>query len=78
MQYFHNLSSHVHSSAIDPCQHNVAVLKEQRLQNKHHVISFANFVRRQVKSMTFKKLPKLTGDMLDKATNLGKATVVIS
>ena len=38
-------------------------------QGKHHVRSFANFVRRKVKAMIFKALPKLTADMLDKATH---------
>ena len=54
------------------------VLKRQGFQNKHHVRSFANFVRRKVTIMALKTLSKIPEDMLTKATHLGKATALIS
>ena len=63
---------------MNPCQYSGAVLKGQGFQEKHHVRSFAKSVRRKVKIMTFKTLPKISEDMLDKATHLGRATSLIS
>ena len=60
------------------CQYNVAVLKGQEFQSKHHVRSFANFLCRKVKIMVLKKLLKIPEDMLDKAIHLGNTTGLIS
>ena len=43
---------------MNPCEYTVVVFKEKRFQGKHFVRSNANFIRRNVKSMTFKALPK--------------------
>ena len=73
----------VNSSTINLChcinrvKYSVVVLKGQGFQQKLLARSFASFVLRKVKIMTFKTLPKITEDVLDNATYLGKATTLI-
>ena len=53
------------------------LLKRQGFQEAP-LRTFANFVRRKVKIMAFKTLPKIPEVMLDKPTHLSKATALIS
>ena len=54
----------VHSSTMNPCIYSVLVLKGQGFQEKQYTRSFANFVHRKAKTMTFKALPKISEDIL--------------
>ena len=54
------------------------VLKVQGSKDKNLVRSFVKFVRRKVKILTSKALPKIPKEMLNMATYLGKATTLIS
>ena len=57
---------------IDPTPGRFRV-KGQGFQYNHHARSFANFVHRKVKTITFTLLPKTPENMLDMARHLGKA-----
>ena len=65
-----------HCSTINPCQYSIAILKQQRFQDKNHARSFTNFVSRKVKNITFKALQEKPEDMLDKAIDLDKSTIL--
>ena len=63
---------------MNPCEHNVAVLKGQGFLEKHHARYFVNFLRRKVKIMKFKALPHLPEEMSVEAKDLDKTKALIS
>ena len=54
----------VHYSSMIPCEYSLALLKGQGLQDKDHILSFANYLRKKMKNVSFKQLPETPNEML--------------